>query len=78
MEGFLCLTYYTRPCESESPDTRARAGVSPVQRPAQAEANVEIQGQTQVEVRTPHLPCGQTWYPHFPGLPVLGYLRKWP
>lgn len=29
MEGFLCLIYYARPCESESPDTGPRAGVSP-------------------------------------------------
>lgn len=29
MEGFLCLIYYARPCESQSPDTGARAGASP-------------------------------------------------
>ena len=58
MEGFLHLIYYTRPCESESPDSGARAGVSPTRRPSHAGTNAEIQAGTRVEVKAPHVPLG--------------------
>lgn len=58
MEGFLRLISDARPCESESPDSGAKAGVSPTQRPAPAGANVEILAETQVEVRVPTPPPG--------------------
>lgn len=60
MEGFLCLIYYACPCESESPDSGARAGVSPAQRPGHAGVNVETRVETQVEVKVPTpFPGGQ-------------------
>ena len=55
MEGFLHLIYYARPCESESPDSGARAGVSPTRGPSHTGANAEIHVGTQVDVKAPHI-----------------------